>query len=140
MVANDFEVAVDVAVPPDTAWGLAGDPVRIHEWFAPASDTAVEGDLRTVTMANGAQLVERLVDRDDAARTYSYVVEQGIPGLTSHRATIRVEEASAGSRVLWRQTATSEVEGYDIEARLSAPMTAALGVLRARLEGEAGAG
>jgi uncharacterized protein YndB with AHSA1/START domain len=134
VVANDFEVGVDVAVPPDEAWALAGDPVRIREWFAPVSDIAVEGDLRTVTMANGAELVERLVDRDDAARTYSYVVESGIPGLTSHRATIRVEAAPGGSRVRWRQTATSEVEGYDIEARLSAAMTAALGELRARLE------
>lgn len=136
-MANDFEVGVDVAVPPDAAWGLAGDPVAIREWFGPVSEITVDGDLRTVTMGNGAQLLERLVDRDDAARTYSYVVESGIPGLTSHRATIRVVEAPGGSRVLWRQTATSDVEGYDIEARLSAVMTAGLESLRDRLEGAA---
>lgn len=133
-MANDFEVGVDVAADPDAAWALAGDPVAIRDWFAPVADIAVEGDLRTVTMAGGATLVERLVDRDDAARSYSYVVESGIPGLTSHRATIRVQEAPGGSRVLWRQTATSEVEGYDIEARLSGVMTAALQELKARLE------
>jgi hypothetical protein len=133
-MANDFEVGVDVAVPPGAAWELAGDPVRIREWFAPVTGIAVEGDVRTVTMGNGARLVERLVDRDDAARTYSYVVESGIPGLTSHRATIRVVEAPGGARVLWRQTATSDVEGYDIEARLSAVMSAGLEALRDRLE------
>jgi carbon monoxide dehydrogenase subunit G len=136
-MANDFEVSVDVAVPPDAAWELAGDPVRIREWFAPVTDVTLDGDLRTVTMANGAVLTERLVDRDDGARTYSYVVRSGIPGLTSHRATIGVEEAAGGSRVLWRQTATSEVEGYDIEARLSAVMSAGLEALRDRLEGRA---
>jgi uncharacterized protein YndB with AHSA1/START domain len=134
-MANDFEVGVDVAVPPDAAWGLAGDPVRIREWFAPVADVTLAGDVRTVTMASGAVLSERLVDRDDAARTYSYVVESGIPGLTSHRATLRVVEATGGSRVLWRQTAASEVEGYDIEARLAAAMTAGLEALRDRLEG-----
>jgi hypothetical protein len=128
-------VGVDVAADPDAAWAMAGDPVGIRDWFAPVSDITVEGDLRTVTMANGATLVERLVDRDEAARAYSYVVQSGIPGLTSHRATIRVEEAPGGSRVLWRQTATSDVEGYDIEARLSGVMTAALEELKARLEG-----
>jgi uncharacterized protein YndB with AHSA1/START domain len=138
VVANDFEVSVDVGVPPDAAWELAGDPVRIREWFGPVSDVALEGDRRLVTMGNGAQLVERLVDRDDAARAYSYAVESGIPGLTSHRATIRVEDAPGGSRVLWRQTARSEVEGYDIEARLGAVMTAGLEDLRDRLEGRAG--
>lgn len=136
-MANDFEVGVDVAVPPSAAWEMAGDPVRISDWFAPAKEVTLDGDLRTVVMGNGAQLVEELVDRDDDARTYSYVVRSGIPGLISHKATIRVEEAPGGSRVLWRQTATSEVEGYDIEARLSGAMTAALEELRGRLEGTA---
>ncbi len=134
-MANDFEVGVDVAVPPETAWELAGDPARVGEWFTAVVECDVVGDERRVTMGNGAALVERLVDRDAAARRYSYVVESGIPGLTSHRATIRVEDAPGGSRVLWRQIATSDVEGYDIESRLSGVMTAGLESLRDTLEG-----
>lgn len=133
-MANDFEVGIDVAVPPDAAWAMAGDPVGIRDWFAPVREVTLDGERRTVVLGNGATLTERLVDRDDAARTYSYVVEAGIPGLTSHRATIRVAETAAGARVLWRQTATSDVEGYDIEARLSDAMTAGLQELKARLE------
>lgn len=136
-MANDFEVGVDVAVPPDEAWALAGDPARVTEWFPAVRSVEMDGDVRTATMGNGAVLIERLVDRDDAARTYSYEVVSGIPGLTSHRATIRVSEAPGGSRVSWRQTATSEVEGYDIEARLSGVMSAGLESLRDRLEGRA---
>lgn len=133
-MANDFEVGVDVAVPPRVAWALAGDPARVHEWFGPVAACEVTGDVRRATMGNGAVLVERLIDRDDLARSYSYTVVEGIPGLTSHRATVRVEDAPGGSRVLWRQTATSEVEGYDIEARLGGVMTAGLEALRDRLE------
>ena len=133
-MANDFEVSVDVAAPPDATWALAGDPARIQEWFAAVESVEVEGDRRTARMRHGAVLVERLVDRDDAARTYSYEVESGIPQLTSHRATIRVEERPGGSRVSWRQTVTSDAEGYDAEQRLAGVMTAGLEALRDRLE------
>ena len=134
-MANDFEVGVDVAVPPDTAWELAGDPARVGDWFPPVTECVVEGDVRRATMRHGAVLVERLIDRDEAGRSYSYTVEEGIPGLTSHRATIRVEEAPGGSRVLWRQTATSDTEGYDIEERLAGVMTKGLESMRDMLEG-----
>lgn len=133
-MSNDFEVGVDVAVAPDAAWTLAGDPVRIIEWFDPVVEVMVAGDERTATLGNGAVLVERIVERDDSARSYAYEVVSGIPGITSHRATIRVTEAPGGSRVWWRQTATSDVEGYDIEARLAQVMLAGLGNLRAMLE------
>ena len=133
-MANDFEVGVDVAVPPDAAWALAGDPARVGEWFGPVVACEVEGDVRRATMGNGAVLVEKLIDRDEAGRSYSYTVLEGIPGLTSHRATVRVVEAPGGSRVLWRQTATSDVEGYDIESRLGKVMTTGLEGLRDQLE------
>ena len=132
-MANDFEVGMDVAAPPDEVWALVGDPGRIGEWFAPVTACEMDGDRRTVTMGNGAVLVER-VEQDDA-RAYSYSVLSGIPGLTSHRATLRVVEAPGGSRVLWRQTATSEAEGYDAESRLGGVMTAGLERLRDVLEG-----
>lgn len=137
-MANDFTVTVTTAVPPAAAWKLAGDPARVGDWFAPVTDVRVDGDERTVVMANGAELVERLVDRDDAAHRYSYEVISGIPGLTSHRATISVEPAPGGSTISWRQTATSSVEGYDIEERLATGMRRGLDRLRDLLEGATG--
>ena len=137
-MANDFEVGVDMAVPADQAWLLVGDPARIGEWFSPVVACEMKGDERRATMGSGAVLVERIVDHDDAARSYSYTVVSGIPGLTSHRATVRVDDAPGGCRVLWRQTATSEIEGYDIESRLAAVMTAGLESLRDTLEGAGG--
>ncbi len=135
-VANDFTVSVDIAVPADTAWRVAGDPIGITDWFAPAAACEPTPGGRKVTMASGAVLLEDLVDRDDAARRYSYVVTEGIPGLTSHKATIGVDEIATGSRVFWRQTATSDDPAYDIESRLRVPLAAALEALKSRLESE----
>lgn len=137
-MANDFEVSVDVGVSPDAAWALAGDPVRITEWFTPVVAVELIGDERHARMGNGAELVERLVDRDDAARRYSYEVVSGIPSLTSHRATIRVDDGPSGSsRVSWRQTGTSNDPEYDMERRLRGVMSAGLENLRNVLEGRA---
>ena len=129
-MANDFEVFVDTAVSADAAWALAGDPARVPEWFGPVSSVNIEGDVRRAVMGNGAEIVERLGERDDAARHYSYVVLSGIPDLTSHHATIRVEPTPGGSRIFWRQTATSSKPDYDIEARLGGVMTAGLEHMR----------
>jgi hypothetical protein len=93
----------------------------------------MDGDVRTVEMG-GRTLVERIVDRDDAARSYSYSVLEGIPGLTSHRATLSVAPAPGGSRVTWRQTATSDDPEYDIEARLRGVLTSGLEGLRDAVE------
>lgn len=137
-MANDFTVAVDVAVPPHQAWDLAGDPARVHEWFGPVVATRIEGDLRTVEMANGAVLVERLLDDATNDLTYSYSVQEGIPALTEHRATIWVEAAARGCTINWRQEASSDDPDYDIEARLAGVMTAGLERLRDVLEGAVG--
>ena len=115
-MANDFEVGVDVAVPPDAAWALAGDPARVTEWFTAAVECTVEGDERRVTLGNGASLVERLVDRDEAGRRVLLRRRVGHPRPhqpPGHHPGGARRRADRGC--CWRQTATSEVEGYDIE-------------------------
>ena len=134
-MANDFEVSIDVAVGPDVAWAAAGDPVGIADWFAPVAKIEIIDGARHATMGSGNVLVEELVDRNETARSYSYRVISGIPGLTSHRATIKVDETASGSRVSWRQTATSDDPDYDLERRLRAVMTQGLEDLKVLLEG-----
>jgi mxaD protein len=134
-MANDFEVSTDVAADADAVWRVAGDYAGVATWLPAVTSVTVDGEVRTATMAYGAVLTEHLVHRDDAARTLTYSVVDGVPGLKDHRATIRVEPAEGGSRVHWRQVGSSDVEGYDIESRLRGPMTAGLQQLKEIVEG-----
>jgi len=115
-MANDFEISIDIDAPPDVVWDLAGDPGASDIWIPVVSSVRVDGDIRYVTMVGGGTLRERLVDRDEQLRTFSYEILDGVPNLLEHRGTIRVEEIPAGSRVHYRQTAKSSNPGYDIEA------------------------
>ena len=78
-------------------------------------------------------LVERLLERDDAACTYAYSIVAGVP-LRSHRASFTVARSAAGSRIIWHTEAEHDDPEVDIEARLADRQREALLGLNALLE------
>lgn len=133
-MANQFEVSVDVGVSADTAWKVAGDPANIG-WFPPVAACEVRGNTRYVALTNGQNLVEELLERDDAGRSYSYSVREGAStAMHSHCAWIRVEEIDGGSRIIWRTEADPEDPDVDLEERLSGVMGKGLAELKRQLE------
>ena len=137
-MADGFEVIVDVDAPPDAVWAVLGDPTSVPRWYPKYVAAETDGDVRRVHSADGRVLVERLLDRDDARRTYSYTVLSGAP-VEDHRASFTVEPRGDGSRVIWRTEGRSTVEGASLEERVRGTQTAALEGLKAMLEAEAGA-
>ena len=112
---NDMaEGAVDVTVDaaPDAVWANGGR-LRWRGQVLPraSSPSGVEGDDRIIGMF-GMEIRERLVSRDDAARTLTYSVVEGVP-IESHTATISVEAEGDGSKVTW---------AYDVEPAEMAPI------------------
>jgi mxaD protein len=95
------EGAVDVTVDasPDEVWAKVGDFAGIGELFPALESFRLEGDDRIIGMF-GMEIRERLLSRDDATRTISYSVIDGVP-LESHTATISVEPDGDGSKVTW---------------------------------------
>ena len=60
--------------PADDVWARVGDFGDIT-WIPNHGDAVMDGDERTVSKPEwGFVLVQRLVNHDDAARTYSYVL------------------------------------------------------------------
>lgn len=128
-----FSVSVDVAVTPEEAWAVIGDPLAVPRWYPTYVDCTLTGDVRVLRRADGAELVERLLERDDDGRSYAYSVISGVP-LRYHRASFRVEPRGAGSRIVWHTDAEHNDPDVDMQERLADRQREALGGLKALLE------
>ena len=102
------EGAVDVTVSaaPDTVWDKVGDFGGLADFFPGIDSFRLEGDDRIIGMF-GMEIRERLVARDDAGRSITYSVIEGVP-LDSHEATITVESEGDGSKVTWTYAVTPD--------------------------------
>jgi mxaD protein len=109
MAQGAVDVTVDAA--PDAVWAKVGDFAGVGEFFPGIESFRLEGDDRIIGMF-GMEIRERLVSRDEATRTLSYSVVDGVP-LESHTATITVEPDGSGSKVTW---------AYDVEPAEMAPI------------------
>lgn len=135
-MVKSWTLTIDVDAPPDAAWAVVGDLFAPPRFYPKYVSVEVEGDIRTLTRDDGGKLVERLLERDEAGRSYAYSVIDGAP-VRSHRARFTVEEAGAGSRIVWATEAEGLDADLDMEARLLPSQTDALARLKALIE-EAG--
>jgi carbon monoxide dehydrogenase subunit G len=104
-------VEVTVKATPDAVWAKVGDFGGVGDFFPGIESFRLEGDDRVIGML-GLEIRERLLARDDATRTISYSVVDGVP-IESHTATISVEGAGDGSKVTW---------AYDVKPDEMAPI------------------
>lgn len=132
-MANRFSVSVDIAAAPEAVWAVVGDPDAVPRFYPTYVSCAVDGDERRLLRADGGELVERLVDRDEARRFYSYSVVSGAP-LRDHLASFEVVAVEGGSRVVWSTSGTPEDPAADLEARLADRQREALSRLKALVE------
>jgi carbon monoxide dehydrogenase subunit G len=102
------EGAVDVTVgaTPEEVWKVVGDFAGVKGFFPGIDSFRMEGDDRIIGMF-GMEIRERLLSRDDATRTISYSVVEGVP-LDSHKAIITVEPDGEGSKVTWAYDVTPD--------------------------------
>jgi carbon monoxide dehydrogenase subunit G len=120
-----WALTIDVDAPPDAVWAFIGDPTTVPRWYPKYVACEVDGDRRTLRTAEGAELHERLLERDDDRRFYSYSVISGAP-VASHLASFEVTAEGEGSRVRWATQAEPLDPAADIRARLTASQTDAL--------------
>jgi hypothetical protein len=86
------EIWIDRAA--DTVWAVVGDPAAVTRWFPHMDAVEMDGDRRTITLASGLPLVERVAVRHDLRR-FQYRLEGPLP-VESHLATIDVIADGAG--------------------------------------------
>lgn len=129
-----WSVTIDVDAAPDEVWAFIGDPTSVPRWYPKYASVEVDGDSRVLRTAEGAELHERLLERDDARRFYSYSVVSGAP-VSSHLASFEVVPEGDGSRIRWATQAEPSDPSSDIRARLIGTQTAALETVKRILEG-----
>lgn len=118
-MANTYELAIEIDAAPEEVWAVIGNPVDLG-WFEPVEAAHVETDVRYVKMGDGRNLVERLLERDEERRFYSYTVIEGSRAkMLSHEASFEVQElGESRCRVVWRTEAELEDPSIDLESRI----------------------
>jgi hypothetical protein len=95
--------SVELAAAPDKVWALIGSfGGAWHPLFAKVQLTGTgAGQLRTIEMVDGKQLVERLDVIDNAKHFYRYANISGIPA-SSYTGTLAAKPRGSGCTVEWR--------------------------------------
>jgi hypothetical protein len=125
---------IDIPASADEVWQLIGGFDTLPDWlpFIPQSALSEGGRVRTLHTADGAVVIERLEAFDNAAKTYSYSIEQAPFPATDYLATLRVEAQGQGARVTWSGRFTAKgVTDEEVEALFNGIYQGGLEALRA---------
>jgi Polyketide cyclase / dehydrase and lipid transport len=92
--ALDAHVSKDSAGTPADVWAAVGDFCGISTWHpavAKCEISAKDGaTFRTLTLKDGAKLLEKQTAFDAKAMTYSYTIEEGPLPVANYKSTIKV--------------------------------------------------
>jgi hypothetical protein len=113
------EVAIDV--PAQRAWEAIADVGAVHRRLLPGRvvDARIEGDVRILTMPDGAQVRELILAVDHTIRRMAYAVVEGqrLP-LTYHHAAFQVLQEGDHSRLVWLTDVLPHAMADAVRARL----------------------
>jgi hypothetical protein len=105
------EEHVRISAPADDVWSIVRDFGSIADWTPPITDATVDGAgvgaERTLTLADGGQVVERLEALDDEARTLRYSIVDGPLPVQDYEGTFSVTDVDDSTcEVTWASTFT----------------------------------
>jgi Polyketide cyclase / dehydrase and lipid transport len=94
---GDVEHQVRIARTPDEVWAVMGDFWGLADWFPGIESCEKAGDdVRTIHMGALA-ISERLLERDEDARSFAYTIDESPMPLEFHRAEWSVVADGDGS-------------------------------------------
>lgn len=96
-------MSTDLNVSADLVWKLIGGFNALPDWHPAVekSELTEAGQTRTLSIAGGGKIVEKLEEVDESARTYSYsIVDSPLP-VSNYTATIKVTGEGDKSTIEW---------------------------------------
>jgi hypothetical protein len=127
---------ITIDANPDDVWQLAGDPGRIAEWLPVLEKSSLAGDRRNCTLADGGELVERILERNDVERYYEYEITDSQLPVRGYRSRLTVHGHDGHTHVEWaaRFEAERPEDAHQVEEQLAGTYRGGLEALRGRLE------
>jgi hypothetical protein len=104
--------SLDLSADPDEVFAVVGDFGGIDKYMDGIEKVDLEGEgvgaVRTLTLADGAKVVETLTALDAEAMTLSYAIQESPLPVDGYQATMKVSALEGGgSRVDWSSTFTA---------------------------------
>lgn len=93
----------DLNVSADQLWQMIGQFNALPDWHPAVekSELNKEGQTRTLSLAGGGEIVERLESADDDSKTYTYsIVDSPLP-VKNYVSTIKVSGSGDNATVEW---------------------------------------
>lgn len=132
------EERVHISASPDDVWATVRDFGAIDEYVPPITNAELSGDgvgaTRTLTLDDGAEVVERLDDLDDSSRTLRYSIVDGPLPIQNYEGVLSVQPIDESScEVTWASTfEVSEASVEEMSTVFGDLYTAGLNGLRER--------
>ena len=97
------QASIDLHINADRIWQLIGGFDSLPDWlpFVPQSALSEGGRVRTLKSIGGDTIIERLLDFNEAGRSYSYTILQGPAPVRDYLSTLRVVATGEGAQVQW---------------------------------------
>ena len=139
--ATEVSNAVQIKTTVDKAWAALGDFCGIKDWH-PAIATCVPSEkdgakIRTLTTKDGAVLVEKQTQWDDAGHTYGYAILDSPLPVANYVSTIAVKDGAEAGTIAITWSSTFDPKGAseaDASKVIAGIYDAGLSSLKAKLE------
>lgn len=114
-IANEGKLSVTrqitVDAPAASVWKYVGNFNALDVWHPAVAKSELTqgtgtkaGDVRVLTLGDGAQIIEKLVNLDNGKRSYAYTIEKGPLPVKNYRSTLEVSEKDGKTLVTWSST------------------------------------
>ena len=142
MLSASKEVYLDANA--ETVWKMIGNYNHLDVWHPAVVETSLqgtgemEGDIRILTLGNGATITEVLLSHDNNNYSYRYKITDSPLPVADYVSSVSVyDEGNMKSRVVWESTFTEfNATATEAEDAINGVYAAGLGTLEKHFNGQ----
>ena len=127
---SQVRVTQSINATADAVWATVGQPENISQWHPAIAASPRDGDVRRCVLANGAELVEEVLEQNDHERFYRYAITDSPLPVKDYRARISVSQQGSSCTLCWEATFEPLAPAAEVEAMIEGVMQAGIESVR----------